>query len=124
MSDREPGLGTGDYMLHIALSYGICWHAAHGGNWELAAYYLRRVRGIQRRLGASKEKYRAQLEEFDREALAPLMAAIEARDLMAFDRAYDRGVEAANRYHVLNDKAYIRWKRPERPPDDLELGPV
>ncbi len=119
----EGGPGTGDYMTWIARAYAGCWHAAHGGNWDLAAYFLRRVRGIQRRLAVVRDKYRAHLDEFDAEAIEPLMGTIEARDLVAFDRAYERGVERANHYHVLNDKPYIRWKRPERPPDDLDLGP-
>ena len=31
--------------------------------------------------------------------------------------------EDHDKYHVLNGKSYIRWKRPDRAPDDLDLGP-
>ncbi len=115
--------GTGDFMSAIGRSYGACWHAAHGGNWELAAYFLRRVRGLQRTLAVVRPKYREHLEDFDRDALSPLFAALEALDLATFDRAYDAAVGRANHYHVLNGKSYVRWKRPERAPDDLDLGP-
>ena len=115
--------GTGELMASIGRSYGACWHAAHGGNWDLAAYFLRRVRGAQRALAIVRPKYREHLAEFDASALTPLLAALEARDLRGFDRAYDHAVERANHYHVLNGKPYVRWKRPERAPDDLDLGP-
>jgi hypothetical protein len=121
IADALPG--TGELMASVGRSYGACWHAAHGGNWDLAAYLLRRVRGLQRTLAVVRPKYRDHLAAFDLEAITPLMSAIEARDLLGFDRAYDHAVERANEYHALNGKSYIRWKRPERPPDDLDLGP-
>lgn len=116
--------GTGELMASVGRSYGACWHAAHGGNWDLAAYFLRRVRGAQRTLATVRPKYRDQLAEFDADALTPLMNAIDAHDLREFDRAYDHAVDRANDYHVLNGKSYIRWKRPDRAPDDLDLGPA
>jgi hypothetical protein len=121
IADSLPG--TGELMASVGRSYGACWHAAHGGNWDLAAYLLRRVRGVQRTLAVVRPKYRDQLAAFDAECVEPLMRTIERRDLVAFDRAYEHGVDRANEYHVLNGKSYIRWKRPERPPDGLDLGP-
>ena len=55
-------------------------------------------------------------------ASACTMLAIDAREIVAFDRAYDYATRRANEYHVLNGKSYIRWKRPDRAPDDLDLG--
>jgi hypothetical protein len=115
--------GTGEIMSSVGRCYAACWHAAHGGNWELAAYFLRRVRGLQRTLAVLRPKYRDQLEEFDREALSAVAAALARRDLAAFDAAYELGVERANFYHVATGKSYIRWRRPPRPPEDLEVGP-
>jgi hypothetical protein len=120
LTSAQPG--TGEIMASVGRCYAACWHAAHGGNWDLAAYFLRRVRGLQRRLMTLRAKYREQLTAFERDCLEPLFAAIDARDLLRFDRLYERGVAEANRYHVLNDKPYIRWKRPDRPPEDLDLG--
>ena len=34
-----------------------------------------------------------------------------------------REFEAANAYHELRDKPYIRWKLPDAPPPDLDLTP-
>ncbi len=114
--------GTGFVMAEVGRCYGACWHAAHGGNWDLAAYLLRRVRSLQRGLAVTRPKYKDQLAAFDRGALAPLFAALDARDLAGFDRAYDFAIERANHYHVETGKSYIRYRRPERAPDDLDLG--
>ena len=121
IADALPG--TGEVMSAVGRCYGACWHAAHGGNWDLAAYFLRRVRSLQRGLAVTRPKYGHQLAAFDREALGPLFSALASRDLAAFDHAYDFGVERANHYHVEAGKSYVRYKRPERAPDDLELGP-
>lgn len=121
IADTLPG--TGELMASVGRAYGACWHAAHGGNWDLAAYFVRRVRGLQEKLATVRPKYRDHLAEFDADALAPVMAAIERRDLVGFGRAYERSVERVNHYHELNGKSYIRWRRPERPPDDLDLAP-
>jgi len=113
--------GTGEIMASVGECYASCWHAAHGGNWELAAYFLRRVRGLQRKLAVIRPKYREQLEEFDGAAMGPLATAIDRRDLAAFDRAFGFGVERANFYHVATGKAYIRWTLPAVARDDLDL---
>lgn len=121
IADALPG--TSDVMAAVGRCYGACWHAAHGGNWDLAAYFLRRVRALQRGLAVTRPKYRDRLAAFDRDALGPLFAALESRDVAAFDRAYDFGVERANHYHAETGKSYIRFRRPDRPPDDLDLRP-
>jgi hypothetical protein len=116
--------GTGEIMASVGQCYASCWHAAHQGNWELAAYFLRRVRGLQRRLAVIRPKYREQLEEFDAAAMAPVAAAIDRREIAAFDRAFGWGIERANFYHEATGKGYIRWALPAVARDDLDLGPT
>ena len=115
--------GTGEVMASVGRCYASCWHAAHGGNWDLAAYFLRRTRSLLRGLAVSRPKYREQLQHFDAEALAPLAQVLGRRDLQGFDIAYEAGVQKANEYHVETGKPYVRWRRPENPPGDLDLGP-
>ena len=51
-------------------------------------------------------------------------AALLARDLGAFDRLYQSSVDRANELHIVTGYPYIRWSRPEQPPDPgLDLGP-
>lgn len=115
--------GTAEVMAAASRAYASAWFAAHGGNWDLAAYCLRRVRSLQRGLVVIRPKYARQLQEFDRDALAPLFSAVDARDLVGFERAFDHGVERANHYHAETGKSYIRWVRPEEPPESLDFGP-
>lgn len=110
-------------MSSVSRCYAMCWHAAHAGNWDLAAFYFRRTQGLLRGLAVIRPKYAEQLAAFERDALVPVGAALDARDLSAFDRAYDLGVDRANRYHVETGKSYVRWRLPERPPDEgVDLG--
>jgi hypothetical protein len=32
-------------------------------------------------------------------------------------------VKSANAYHVVYDKAYLKWKIPDHPPPDLDMTP-
>ena len=49
--------------------------------------------------------------------------AIGREDLPAVETAFHKAVEAANAFHELRDKPYIRWKLPDAPPPDLDLTP-
>ena len=115
---------TGDIMALVGRSWWKCAYAARGGNWELADYFARRVRGLQRRLAVVRPKYHDDLTRFEEERLGPVFAAIHARDGSAFERAFAEATDEANRLHVTWGKSYIRWVLPDEPPKDLVLGPI
>jgi hypothetical protein len=116
--------GAGDIMVVVSRVYGNLWHAAHGGNWDLASFYFRRTRTLLRNLSITRPKYEAQLKEFERVNLEPIGDALLARDLVGFDRLYDASVTRVNELHVVTGYPYLRWSRPEDPPDPgLDLGP-
>jgi hypothetical protein len=115
--------GTADLMVLVGDSWWRCAYAARGGNWALAAFYTRRVRSLQRRLGVIRPKYVERLTTFESVMLAPVFAAIEAQDRPAFDRAFARATDDANRQHVETGYPYIRWKLSDETPKDLDLGP-
>jgi hypothetical protein len=116
--------GAGDIMVVVSRVYGNLWHAAHGGNWELASFYFRRTRSLLRNLSITRPKYEAQLAEFEQDHLEPIGEALHARDIAAFDKRYEATVARANELHVVTGYPYIRWSRPEDPPDPgLDLGP-
>lgn len=114
---------TGDLMFLVGQAWWRCAHAARGGNWELAAYFARRVRGIQRRLAIVRPKYREDLARFDSERIGPVLSAAERHDPAGFESAFGEATEHANRMHVKWGKSYIRWVLPEEPPRELDLGP-
>ena len=111
--------GTADLMVLVGNSWWRCAYAARGGNWPLAAFYARRVRSLQRRLGIIRPKYAARLATYEAAMLGPAFAAIERQDRAAFAAATDE----ANRQHVETGYGYIRWKLPDEPPKDVDLGP-
>lgn len=113
---------SGDLMALVGSSWWKCAHAARGGNWLLAAYFARRVRSLQRKLGLLRPKHRERLTAFEAEQLGPLFRAIEARDQAAFAAAFAAATESANQSHVETGYPYIRWVLPEDPPPDLDLS--
>ena len=92
--------GTADLMVLVGNSWWRCAYAARGGNWPLAAFYARRVRSLQRRLGVIRPKYVERLTAFDAAMLGPVFAAIETQDRPAFDRAFAAATDDANRQPV------------------------
>jgi hypothetical protein len=114
--------GTGEVMASVGNCWWKCAYAARGGNWDLAAYFARRVRGLQRGLMQTRPKYAEDLAAYEREHLAPVLAALDARDGPAFERSYARATDRANELHAKWAKPYIRWRLPDEPPTDLDLG--
>ena len=122
VADALPG--TGEVMRSVGHCLAMAWHAARGGNWDLAAYFLRRVRSLLRGLAVTRPKYADQIAEFDRDQLERAYQALISRDISAFQAAYDTTVERANEYHVETGHPYIRWSPPAEPPDaGLDLSP-
>lgn len=121
MAEALPS--TGDLMALVGQAWWKCAYAARGGNWELAAYFARRVRGIQRRLALVRPKYAEDLARFGSERVEPVLAAASQGDAAAFERAFATATDEANRMHDKWGKSYIRWVLPDEPPKDLDLGP-
>jgi len=113
--------GTGEIMASVGNAWWKCAYAARGGNWELAAYFARRVRGLQRKLAQIRPKYAEDLVAFDTEHLTPLLTALGAHHGPSFERAYAIATARANELHVKWAKPYIRWVLPDEPPKDLDL---
>jgi hypothetical protein len=114
--------GTGEIMASVGECWWKCAYAARGGNWPLAAYFVRRVRSLQRKLAVVRPKYSGDLAAFEEQHIAPALAACDAADLPAFDRAFAVATDKANELHVKWAKPYIRWTLPDEPPKDLEMS--
>ena len=113
--------GTGEIMASVGNAWWKCAYAARGGNWELAEYFARRVRGLQRKLAQLRPKYAEDLVAFEREHLGAVLTALGAHNGPSFERAYGEATETANELHVKWAKPYIRWVLPDEPPKDLDL---
>lgn len=115
--------GTGELMQSVGTTWWKCAYAARGGNFELAAYFARRTRGLLRKLAIARPKYAEDVVEFEAALIAPILVACERSDLPAFERAFTATVDRANELHVKWGKSFIRWVLPPGPPEDLELTP-
>ena len=113
--------GTGEIMASVGNAWWKCAYAARGGNWELAAYFARRVRGLQRKLAQIRPKYAEDLLAFETEQVTPLLTALGSHDGPSFERIYAAATAKANELHVKWAKPYIRWVLPGEPPKDLDL---
>ena len=113
--------GTGEIMASVGNAWWKCAYAARGGNWELAAYFARRVRGLQRKLAQIRPKYADDLLAFETEHVTPLLTALGSHDGPSFERIYAGATAKANELHVKWAKPYIRWVLPDEPPKDLDL---
>lgn len=113
--------GTGEIMASVGECWWKCAYAARGGNWELAAYFARRVRSLQRRLAVVRPKYAGDLAAFEEQHIVPALAACDAADQRAFAEAFVAATDRANELHVKWAKPYIRWTLPAVPPLDLDL---
>lgn len=116
--------GMAHWMADIAPRISNCWHAAQGGNWELAGYYLRTAVKLMRHSVVLRPVYREDMETYIDEVCPPVTAAIKARDLDEFERTYRHLLDRANFFHGKWNFDYIRCTVPTRPPNvDLDFGP-
>jgi hypothetical protein len=117
----QPGLGR--IMPEIGIRTWKLYYAAKAGNWPLAKFQLKEVRGLMELGAFTRPKYEENLNQFLVESWKPLEDAIAREDFAAFEALFHKAIESANAYHELRDKPYIRWKLPDMPPPDLDLTP-
>ena len=117
----QPGLGR--IMPEIGARTWKLYYAAKAGNWPLAKFQAKEIRGLMELGTFTRPKYEDNLNQFLDENWKPLEDAVAREDFAAVESAFHKAVEAANAYHELRDKPYIRWKLPDSPPPDLDLTP-
>ena len=113
----------GRIMPEVSDRYWILYYAARGGNWDLARHQVGELRGLLRLASTTRPQYKPHLDAFSQGHLTGIERAIEARDFPTFQRAYRRGIEGANTYHVELGHPEIVWQLPEEAPKHLRLTP-
>jgi hypothetical protein len=122
MSQALPDTST--IMTRVGESWWHMIYAARGGNWPLAAYYLKRVRKLEGTLSILRPKHAERLQRFRETVIPEVIAALEAEDLPRFERAFTAATDMANRLHDESGYPYIKWVLPDEPPLGLQLSPV
>ena len=121
IAELQPGLGQ--LMPLMSERYWICYYAAKGGNWALAAYQLNGLRSLFKKSSTTRPKYKGMLASYAKAIFDPLAPHIEAKDFAAFEKCYLQGIELANKMHVSTNHPEIIWTLPPSPPQHLEMGP-
>jgi hypothetical protein len=119
LAKQQPGMDR--LMAEVGPRVHRMYYAAKAGNWPLAAYFCKSVIKQLQLSVESRPKYDPEMSDYLATDYAPVSAAIKAQDVAAFETAYTHMVDRANELHAVFGKAYIGWKTPDAPPDDLDL---
>jgi len=111
----QPGMAR--LMDELGRRYWTLYYAAKAGNWELARYMEKESEKILKIASVARPKYEEDLADFVRETLAPLVAAIDAKDWISFEKAYRHAIAESDRYHEKYNKGFIRFRLPAHPPE-------
>lgn len=120
IAELQPGLGR--LMPEISDAYAYAFHAAKGGNWGLARYYVKKTASLFKLCVVARPKHKERIERYAKAILEPLEAEVGKKDLAAFERKYQEGIDLANHDHVETGHPEIVWKLPPAPAH-LDLGP-
>ena len=119
LANLQPGWGG--LMPQISERWWISFYAARGGNWKLADYAFRKVLGLFKKGLVTRPKYMAMIGSYDADFLQPIAQSIAAKDFAAFESAFKRATDEANRLHEVTGHAEIVWTLPPEPPRHLKL---
>lgn len=117
----QPGLGR--LMPEVGERTWKLYYAAKAGNWALATFQAKEIKGLMKLMGFTRPKHDDALTQYLEKTWKPLQDALSRQDFPAFEAAFDKAVKAANAYHTLTGKPFIVWKLPDVPPPDLDLRP-
>jgi hypothetical protein len=121
LAELQPGLGH--LMPMVSERYWTLYYAVQGGNWALADYELRSLRGLWKKMGTTRPKYKSMLDNYAKKIFDPLEKHIAVKNFVEFEKVYRQGIDLANKMHVASDHGEIVWKLPPNPPQHLDLGP-
>ena len=115
--------GMAEIMPLVGARIWKCWYAGKAHNKPLAAFQLKEAVGLMEKGAFLRPKYNDNVDKFIATEVAAVRKAIDAEDWDGFETAFHAMVDAANAYHELYDKPYLRWRIPDAPPPDLDMTP-
>ena len=121
MATIQPGLAR--IMPEIGARTWKLFYAVKAENWPMAKFQYQEITGLLELGSFMRPKHAEALNQFLEENWKPLGAAINDKTFAAFEAAFHEAIDAANAYHDLKEKPYIRWQLPDAPPPDLDLRP-
>ena len=115
--------GMAEIMPLVGSRIWKCYYAGKAKNRVLAAFQLKEAVNLMEKGAFLRPKYVDDMHKFIDEEVAAVRKAIDGEDWEGFETTFAAMVDAANAYHEVYDKPYLRWKIPEMPPPDLDLTP-
>ncbi len=115
--------GMAEIMPLVGSRIWKCYYAGKAQNKALARFQLSEAVNLMEKGAFLRPKYAENMEKFLTGEVADLSKAIESEDWDTFEKVFDEMVGAANAYHEIYDKGFLRWKVPSEPPGDLDFTP-
>ncbi|HEX9776448.1 MAG TPA: hypothetical protein VGB83_12830 [Actinomycetota bacterium] len=124
LSDLGPLLpGMAEVMPLVGERIWKCYYAGLARNKPLARFQLKEAVNLMQKGTFLRPKYTENMDAFIADEVEAVKQAIESEDWDAFEPAFKAMVDAANGYHEVYDKEFLRWRIPDSPPPDLDLTP-
>ena len=117
----QPGMAR--VMPEIGVRIWKAYYAGKAKNKALARFQIKEAVNLMEMGVLLRPKYTDNMYKFIEEEVAKLQATVDSEDWDGFEAAFEAMVDAANAYHELYDKGFLRWKIPSEPPPDLDMTP-
>ena len=115
--------GMAEIMPLVGERIWKCYYAGKAQNQPLARFQLKEAVNLMEKGAFLRPKYHDNMEKFITTEVAAVRKAIEDKDWDTFDVAFKEMVAAANAYHEVYEKPFLRWRIPDAPPPDLDMTP-
>jgi hypothetical protein len=115
--------GMAEIMPLIGERIWKCYYAGKAQNQPLARFQLKEAVNLMEKGAFLRPKYAENMDVFITNQVAAVRKAIEDQDWDEFEDAFTDMVDAANAYHGVYDKPWLRWRIPDAPPPDLDMTP-
>jgi hypothetical protein len=121
LAEAQPGIAR--LMKEVGERYHVLYYAAQARNWQLAQHELNVIISILKTGGKLRPKYAHDLTGFTQSHLNEIGEKIRANDWKAFEAAYMKGIEEANKFHEKYGYNFIRYVLSKKPPESYDLVP-
>jgi hypothetical protein len=115
--------GMAEIMPLVGGRIWKCYYAGQARNKPLAAFQLKEAVALMEKGAFLRPKYHDNMYKFIGEEVTAVRKAIDVEDWVAFEATFTAMVDAANAYHDVYDKPYLRWRILDMPPPDLNMMP-
>jgi len=115
--------GMAEIMPLVGGRIWKCYYAGQAKNRALARFQLKEAVNLMQKGAFLRPKYAENMDKFVTDEVGAVGKCIDSEDWEGFKAAFLAMIDAANAYHDLYDKSFLRWKIPDSPPPDLDLTP-